>query len=101
MNTLFTEIKNKIDNGQPDDAILMANQLIKEGNEDAYLYYLKGRAYMKKSDWKKAIEYISQGKIDLSKLITHKVGLDDAFSALKMMHDKKEFFCKVMIENEK
>ena len=56
MNTLFTEIKNKIDNGQPDDAILMANQLIKEGNEDAYLYYLKGRAYMKKSDWKKAID---------------------------------------------
>ncbi len=44
------------------------------------------------NDWKKAIEYISQGKIDLSKLITHKVGLDDAFSALKMMHDKKEFF---------
>ena len=79
MNTLFTEIKNKIDNGQPDDAILMANQLIKEGNEDAYLYYLKGRAYMKK----------------------YGLGLDagsdgPASETLKMLNDILDFYNKDM-----
>lgn len=55
----------------------------------------------KANDWKKAIDYIVQGKIDLSKLITHKVGLENTFDALKMMRDRKEFFCKVMVENER
>lgn len=88
MNILFTEIKNKIDNGQPDDAILMANQLIKEGNEDAYLYYLKGRAYMKKSDWKKAIDAL---------LISNSISPGGTASeTLKMLNDILDFYNKDM-----
>lgn len=88
MNTLFTEIKNKIDNGQLDDAILMANQLIKEGNEDAYLYYLKGRAYMKKSDWKKAIDAL---------LISNSISPGGpASETLKMLNDILDFYNKDM-----
>ena len=88
MNTLFTEIKDKIDNGQPDDAILMSNQLIKEGNEDAYLYYLKGRAYMKKSDWKKAIDAL---------LISNSISPGGpASETLKMLNDILDFYNKDM-----
>lgn len=53
------------------------------------------------NDWKNAIEYIASGKVNLSNLITHRVELDKTFDALKMMRDRKEFFCKVMIENER
>lgn len=88
MDTLFTKIKDKIDKGQPDDAILIANQLIKEGNEDAYLYYLKGRAYMKKSDWKKAIEaLLNSNRISPG---------GPASETLKMLNDILDFYNKDM-----
>ena len=55
----------------------------------------------KVNDWKTAIKLIPDGKLNLDKLITHYVPLDKALDALNMMKDKKEFFCKVMIDNER
>lgn len=53
------------------------------------------------NDWKTAIKLISDGTINLNPLITHYVKLEDTLAALNMMKYKKEFFCKVMIDNER
>ena len=55
----------------------------------------------KENDWKDAIKAIADGKIDLKPLITHTVSLKDGLKGLEIMRDKKEFFCKVMIDVER
>lgn len=53
------------------------------------------------NDWKESLEAISESKILLNDLITHKVSIDGCFDAIKMMAERKEFSCKVMVVNEK
>ena len=53
------------------------------------------------NDWEESIKAISEGRIKLRGLITHRVAIKDAFSAIKMMASHKEFYCKVMIDNER
>ena len=44
---------------------------------------------------------VAEGKIELKPLITQHVALKDALSAIQMMNDRTEFYCKVMIDNER
>lgn len=53
------------------------------------------------NDWKESLEAVSESKIVIKDLITHKVPLEDCFDAIKMMAERKEFCCKVMVSNEK
>lgn len=55
----------------------------------------------KENDWREALEAVSSGELALRQLITHKVSLAEAADAIKMMYERKEFYCKVMIDNEK
>lgn len=55
----------------------------------------------KENDWKEVVGAISAGKMKPAKLITHRVSIKDAYSAIKMMSERKEFYCKVMIDNER
>ena len=55
----------------------------------------------KQNDWKESLEAVSCGELALRQLITHTVSLEDCFEAIKMMADRNEFYCKVMVENEK
>jgi L-iditol 2-dehydrogenase len=49
-------------------------------------------------DWHTALRAAASGAIDLDSLVTHRVGLDQAFEALVMMRDQSEFFAKVLIQ---
>jgi L-iditol 2-dehydrogenase len=51
-------------------------------------------------DWHDAITAIASGAIDVKPLISHKVKLRDAFEALKMLRDRKEYCCKMLIYTE-
>jgi len=55
----------------------------------------------KENDWIEALDAVSKGELALRQLITHSVGLADAADAIKMMYERTEFYCKVMIDNEK
>lgn len=50
------------------------------------------------NDWKESLAAVSEGKLPIKGLISHKVALEKAFDAVKMMAERKEFYCKVMIE---
>ena len=53
------------------------------------------------NDWKASLCAMSDGKINVKPLISHVFGLSECKVALELMRDKKEFYCKVMIDNEK
>ena len=48
-------------------------------------------------DWHKSLEVLSSGKMQVNDLITHKLEFNDLFNGLKIMKNKKEYSCKVMI----
>ena len=48
-------------------------------------------------DWRTVLAAMASKAIDLAPLITHRIRLEDAFDALKMMKEKREFFSKVLI----
>jgi len=49
-------------------------------------------------DWRAVLQAVASGDLDLDSLVTHRVGLKDAFAALVMMRDQTEFFSKVLIQ---
>lgn len=53
-----------------------------------------------RNDWELSIRYMSQGRLNVSSFITHKIPLQGCPDALKMMRDKSEFYNKVMIVME-
>lgn len=53
------------------------------------------------NDWKESLAAMSAKKLSLKPLITHRVSLSECGEMLEKMRDKKEFYCKVMIDNEK
>ena len=53
------------------------------------------------NDWKDAIKAISDKQVDLKPLITHVFSLEEGLKGLSLMRDKKEFYCKVMINVER
>jgi len=50
------------------------------------------------NDWSDVLTALATKRIDLTSLVTHRVGLPEAFGALKMMRDRTEFFSKVLVE---
>jgi L-iditol 2-dehydrogenase len=48
-------------------------------------------------DWHRALAAMASGTIDVKLLVTHRVPLDRAFGALRMIKDQREFYCKVLI----
>ena len=48
-------------------------------------------------DWRKVLQALASGKLDLSPLITHKVSLTACTEVLHMMKDKSQFYAKVLI----
>lgn len=48
------------------------------------------------SDWTNAVKAIANGEINVAPLISHTFTQDHLFEGLKMMHEHKEPYCKVM-----
>lgn len=48
-------------------------------------------------DWHAVLDAVASGAVDLDRLVTHRVALEDALDALVMMRDQSEFFAKVLI----
>lgn len=49
------------------------------------------------NDWKESLKAISEGKLNVKPLITHKFPLERVHEAFELMKDRKEFFNKVML----
>ncbi|QHT59708.1 galactitol-1-phosphate 5-dehydrogenase [Paenibacillus lycopersici] len=50
-----------------------------------------------RSEWQLVVDSMASGRLDLKPLISHRCSLDEAFEALRMMRDRKQFFNKVMV----
>lgn len=50
-----------------------------------------------KNDWKESVKALSEGKIDVKPLITHKYPLSECNTAFNMMKDRAEFYNKVIL----
>ena len=48
-------------------------------------------------DWRAALDAMAAKKLDLQPLISHRVSLDGAIAALRMMKEGQEFYSKVLI----
>lgn len=51
----------------------------------------------KQNDWKESLKAMSEKKIDVRPLITHKFALEDCNKAFETIKDKKEFCVKAML----
>lgn len=54
-------------------------------------------AFGEDDDWHRSLAGMASGAIDVKPLITHRVPLNSAFGALRMIKDQTEFYCKVLI----
>lgn len=50
-------------------------------------------------DWHTAIEFMSNGKLDVTPLVTHRVGLPELAGAMERMRDRSEFSNKILYVN--
>lgn len=48
------------------------------------------------NDWEKALWGMGEKKLDLLRLITHRISLDKYQEGFQLMRDRKELYCKVM-----
>lgn len=53
------------------------------------------------NDWKESLQAVSEGRLAVRQLITHRIHLADTLQTIEMMRDYKEFYCKVVIDLEK
>lgn len=49
-------------------------------------------------DWHRSLAGMASGTIDVKPLVTHRVPLSGAMNALRMIKDRTEFYCKVLIQ---
>lgn len=52
----------------------------------------------RENDWRDTVKAVSEGRLVLKPLITHRYPLSGLNDALRMMHENSEFYCKVMVE---
>ena len=52
------------------------------------------------NDWETSLDYINRNLIKVKELITHRIKLQDINTAINMMHERKEYFSKVIIVND-
>lgn len=57
-------------------------------------------ANLPRNEWKLAIREIETGRVNLKPLVTHRYPLEAGIEPIKMMHDRKEFFNKIMFIND-
>ncbi len=77
-------------------------------SQDEYWYILRKELHLfgtwnssyndRVNDWKESIKAISEGKIKLEALITHKFKMEEYKEAFDLMYERKEFYNKVMFE---
>ncbi len=53
------------------------------------------------NNWQQSLQAISEGKLNIRQLITHRPSLSETLKTIEMMRDRQEFYCKVVINNEK
>lgn len=53
-------------------------------------------AAMHKNEWKMSLEAMAEGKLNVKRLVTHRMGLEAGLKPFEMMCARKEFFNKVM-----
>lgn len=53
-----------------------------------------------KNEWQVTAQNIAAGKLNLKPLITHQVTIEQLIDAFTMIHEKREFYCKVLMVNE-
>lgn len=83
---LLATIKEQIAAGATEKAISTLNEMIRTNPRDANLYYLRGNAYRKKSDWKHAMSnYLEAKEINPE---------SPATEALEMLSDILNFYNK-------
>lgn len=88
MEKAYQHIKEKIASCLPHEALDLADKLLQGHENDANLYYLKGKAYMKLGNWPQAIS-----------CFLHAEELDHdtpAAEARKMLQDIMAFYNKDM-----
>lgn len=56
----YSAIAQKIEEGQIDKALQLADEALASSPTDAQVLYLKGQAYMKRSEWGQAISCFRQ-----------------------------------------
>lgn len=52
------------------------------------------------NDWRTAADLMKNGRVDFSKLITHRYSFSQCREAFQMLKDRREFAVKVMFINE-
>ncbi|MCL2660767.1 MAG: zinc-binding dehydrogenase [Acidobacteriaceae bacterium] len=55
-------------------------------------------AFGEDDDWHRSLAAMASGVIDVKPLVTHRVPLDQAWNTLRMMKDRSQFYCKVLIQ---
>lgn len=53
-----------------------------------------------RNEWKLALDFMASGRLNLKPLVTHRVGLDTLFDAMKRIRDRTEFSNKVLYVSE-
>lgn len=54
-----------------------------------------------KNEWQVTVQAIANKQINLKPLVTHKVPIEELIGAFDMIHEKNEFYNKVLMVNEK
>ncbi len=53
------------------------------------------------NDWAEVVAAVADGRLPLGRLITHVISLDELPETVAKIAERKEFFCKVMVDNER
>lgn len=53
-----------------------------------------------KNEWLVTKEMLANKKLNLEPLVTHRVKIEELIAAFEMIHEKKEFYCKVLMIND-
>lgn len=86
MQAIHEKIQNKIEQGELEEALqLVETALLNDGN-DALLHYLKGKIFLKNSDWRQATNcFLHSEQLDAD---------SPAAEARKMLADIMDFYHK-------
>lgn len=57
-------------------------------------------ANLPRNEWEMTVNYMAQGKLDVSPLITHRIGLAELNAHLALMRDRSAFSNKILYVNE-
>ncbi|MBQ9549496.1 MAG: galactitol-1-phosphate 5-dehydrogenase [Lachnospiraceae bacterium] len=76
---------------------ILRNQLLVRGSWNST--FLPGDSEDTEDDWDYVIKRLKEKKIRPAELITHRLSIADLYRGFSIMHEKSEYFCKVMMTN--